>query len=170
MGKFTGVSVFSGKRREEKGGKRNLISIGMKHFPVFPSQGCLWEQGCVFRPVCLQAGPAITRARKRAAGTSPGSAGAAAPLLSPGCCLRLPGMDGDLGRAICTAGNLTAPATKYRGMPWYPKERGSVSVELDLSEPAQVPAACCPPSGCAAPVPGLFMSSQQANTAVTFFS
>lgn len=46
----------------------------------------------------------------------------------------------------------------------------AVSVEVDLSDPAQVSAACCPPSGCAAPVPGLFMSSQHANTAVTFFS
>lgn len=36
------------------------------------------------------------------------------------------------------------------------KEPGSagVSVEVDPSDPAQVPAACCRPSGCAAPVLG----------------
>lgn len=46
----------------------------------------------------------------------------------------------------------------------------AVSVSVDPSDSAQVSAAPCPPSGCAAPVPGLFMSSQQANTGVTFFS
>lgn len=45
----------------------------------------------------------------------------------------------------------------------------AVSVEVDPADPAQVSAACCPPLGCAVPVPGLFMSSQQANTGVTSF-
>lgn len=63
------------------------------------------------------------------------------------------------------------------GCPGSPRNQGlqmlpEVSVEVDPSDPAQVSAACCPPSGCAAPglLPGLFMSSQQANTGVTSFS
>lgn len=122
--------------------------------------------------VCRQLLPSLGLARELQE-----QPGLAAPLLSPGCdaaacACPLPVIDGNLGRATCTAGSLTAPATKYRGMPCYPKIPAlqvlpAVSVEEDPSDPAQVSAACCPPSGCAAPVPGLFMSSQQANTGVT---
>lgn len=61
--------------RDEENGKIKFFSRRMQHFPFFPSKRPPSARPDNFfqGPVCLQADPVVTRARKRAAGASLGS-------------------------------------------------------------------------------------------------
>lgn len=137
---------------------------------------------CFSGPICLQTGPAITRARKRAAGASAGlsqesllcRAQAVTQLTVPACCQE--GVE-TLRRQSAQPRVLQSLIQATGGCPGTQRNQAqgmlpAVSVEVDQSVlgPVLISAACCPPSSCAATVPVLFVSFYQANSGMTSFS
>lgn len=178
---FAGISTFSGEEREKRRmEKRNLLSIGMKSFPVFPTKCLLLEQVCISEApsACRQVLPSLGLAREL---LEPALellllcwAQAVTQLTVPACCReemeilgRQSGQQGVLQPSLQEKGGCPVPkGIRLRGCHQLCLWKG---VHQGLS-PALISAACHPLSGCVATVPVLFVSSYQANTGRTFFS